>query len=265
MKTRNTLIGLGIAAALATAIGAYSVTASAQDAGYGWGMMGYGRAQPGLRPRLWAHARLCIRRRPKLWPGLPHARLRPRNDGRLRVRLWVRPRNDGGLWVRLWVRPRHDGGIRPRNDGLVTKASRTNSVPRFIVSRQCTFHDPSCKRARVGPAHGRFDQHQGDYDAYTNIDRCWIWGGARCCGGVGLPVDGVGEMGLGHDGRLWPWLWAHGRHGPGMMSGYGPGMMGGYGHMGGWGRGDGPGAGNGTARLSPEATGLATTRLRPPR
>jgi hypothetical protein len=39
MKTRNTLIGLGIAAALVAA--SYSVTASAQGAGYGgWGMMG---------------------------------------------------------------------------------------------------------------------------------------------------------------------------------------------------------------------------------
>jgi len=42
MKTRNTLIGLGIAAALAAGVGAYSVTASAQDAGYSWGMMGHG-------------------------------------------------------------------------------------------------------------------------------------------------------------------------------------------------------------------------------
>ena len=41
MKTRNTLIGLGVAAALAVAVGTYSVTASAQNGpGYGPGMMG---------------------------------------------------------------------------------------------------------------------------------------------------------------------------------------------------------------------------------
>ncbi len=41
MKTRNTLIGLGIAAALAAGVGAYSLTASAQGGpGYGPGMMG---------------------------------------------------------------------------------------------------------------------------------------------------------------------------------------------------------------------------------
>ncbi len=53
MKTRNTLIGLGVAAALAAGVGAYAFTASAQDGsgygpgmmgGYGFGMMdGYGR------------------------------------------------------------------------------------------------------------------------------------------------------------------------------------------------------------------------------
>ena len=44
MKTRNTMIGVGVAAALAAGVGAYSMTASAQDgAGYGPGMMdGYG-------------------------------------------------------------------------------------------------------------------------------------------------------------------------------------------------------------------------------
>ncbi len=42
MKIRNTVISLGIAGALAAGAGVYSVTASAQDAGYGWGMMGYG-------------------------------------------------------------------------------------------------------------------------------------------------------------------------------------------------------------------------------
>jgi hypothetical protein len=41
MKTRNTLIGLGIAGALAAAVGAYAFTAAAQSGpGYGWGMMG---------------------------------------------------------------------------------------------------------------------------------------------------------------------------------------------------------------------------------
>ena len=40
MKTRNALIGLGVAAALAAGVGAYSLTASAQDGGYGPGMMG---------------------------------------------------------------------------------------------------------------------------------------------------------------------------------------------------------------------------------
>ena len=40
MKMRNTLIGFGIAAALAAAVGTYSVTASAHDTDYGWGMMG---------------------------------------------------------------------------------------------------------------------------------------------------------------------------------------------------------------------------------
>jgi hypothetical protein len=49
MKTRNTLIALGIAAALAAGAGVYSFTASAQDGpGYGPGMMdGYG---PGYGP-----------------------------------------------------------------------------------------------------------------------------------------------------------------------------------------------------------------------
>ena len=46
MKPRNILISLGVAAALAAGVGAYSFTASAQDGGYGPGMMGgYG---PGM-------------------------------------------------------------------------------------------------------------------------------------------------------------------------------------------------------------------------
>ena len=56
MKPGNIMIGLGVAAALAVGIGAYSYTASAQDAGYGPGMMGgYGPGMmggygPGYRP-----------------------------------------------------------------------------------------------------------------------------------------------------------------------------------------------------------------------
>lgn len=52
MKTQNTLIGLGIAAALAAGVGAYSLTASAQDGpDYGPDMMGgYG---PGYHMRGW--------------------------------------------------------------------------------------------------------------------------------------------------------------------------------------------------------------------
>ncbi len=51
MKPRSTLIALGIAAALAAGIGAYSFTASAQDTGFGQGMMGgYGPGGQGYGP-----------------------------------------------------------------------------------------------------------------------------------------------------------------------------------------------------------------------
>jgi hypothetical protein len=52
MTTRIALIGLGVAATLAAGVGAYSLTASAQDGpGYGPGMMGgYG---PGYHMRGW--------------------------------------------------------------------------------------------------------------------------------------------------------------------------------------------------------------------
>jgi hypothetical protein len=48
MKTRNLMIGLGVATALAAGVGTYSYTASAQDGrGYGPGMMGRGYG-PGM-------------------------------------------------------------------------------------------------------------------------------------------------------------------------------------------------------------------------
>jgi len=52
MKSRNALIAVGIAAALAAAVGVYNFTASAQGGpDYGWGMMGsYG---PGNHMRSW--------------------------------------------------------------------------------------------------------------------------------------------------------------------------------------------------------------------
>ena len=57
MKSRNILIALGVAAALAAGVGAYSYTAFAQGGpGYGPGMMGggYGPSMMGgRRPRLW--------------------------------------------------------------------------------------------------------------------------------------------------------------------------------------------------------------------
>ena len=83
------------------------------------------------------------------------------------------------------------------------------------------------------------------YDACTNTDRCWTCGGARCSGGVGLPVDGVGATlwWLGHDGRLRPWLWAHGRLWPWHDGWLRPRHDGRLRPMGGRGWGDGPGAG----------------------
>ena len=117
MKTRNALIGLGVAAALAAGVGAYSFTASAQG-GPGLRPAHDGRLRTRLRPRLWPEARIWPRLRhmrgygkAKARPRLPHARL-----GR-RIRSW----HDAGIWT--W--------LRPQNDGLVARSAAApfNVIP----------------------------------------------------------------------------------------------------------------------------------------
>ena len=138
MKRRNTLIGLGVAAALVAGVGAFTLTASAQDGGgygpgmmggQGWGMMdGYGAGYGSMRG---------------YGPGYRHmhgyGHMRGYGPGYGHMRRWGGGYGPGmmqGIRLRSW--------LRPRNDGLVAR-SATAPRTKFLSS---IYREPALRIAQ---------------------------------------------------------------------------------------------------------------------